>query len=106
MNSTIADLQSKPMGRQVFRILMNTVEKMYPSSGDATDVEVVSNRIMQRMLMDMPLRSLAALSGSMNPTMVEGMVQVANGQLIRGLVNLLRGQRQVKQAAKAQPKTA
>ena len=44
-------------------------------------------RMMQRMISDMPLAKLVMLSdGAMNSGMVEAMVLIANGKLLRGLV--------------------
>lgn len=96
MNSTISDLPTKPLGKLVYKILMNIVEKMYPTKGNASTTHFATNQMMHKMMQEMPLRSLAVMSGSLNPVMVEGILLCANGKLLRGLARLYRGWQLVK----------
>ena len=81
------DMQRTFFGRLIYKMIMRMVTKNNPMGGE--DMDETTARMMQRMVSDMPLAKLVMLSNdTMNPGMVDAMVLIANGKLLRGLVAL------------------
>jgi hypothetical protein len=56
--------------------------------GDNTET---TQRMVERMVEEMPLRSLILFSnGAFSPAMVDSLLQMMNGQLAKGLVGLVK----------------
>ena len=85
----LKDLQRTFFGRLIYKMIMRMITKNNPMGGE--EMDETTARMIQRMIGDMPLAKLVMLSdGAMNPGMVDAMVLIANGKLIRGLVSLNR----------------
>ncbi|MCD6475401.1 MAG: glycoside hydrolase family 3 C-terminal domain-containing protein, partial [Anaerolineaceae bacterium] len=81
----LKDLQRTFFGRLIYNMIMRMIAKNNPMGGE--EMDETTARMMQRMISDMPLVKLVMLSnGAMNPDMVDAMVLIANGKLLRGLI--------------------
>jgi beta-glucosidase len=84
INSTFSDIQDKWLGRLFLRIMRVQIAKTVSGSPDM-------KIIVDNMLLDMPLRFLILMAGNkFTITMGEGLVDMLNGHLIRGLKTIIR----------------
>lgn len=79
VSSTLGDIQDKFLGRQLLSIMR---KQMLKFAGDDPGMALM----MEKMILDMPLRTLAMMSGgSLSMQVVEGLVELMNGHLGKGL---------------------
>lgn len=82
LNSTITDIQDRWLGRQV----LNRIRKQ---SANLVKDDPEMQLMLERIIMDMPLRMIAMMSagsaGGMTTAQVEGLVEMLNGRYWRGL---------------------
>jgi len=79
LDSTLTDIQDKWLGRVLWNMLNKQVKKL---GEDSPDIKIMA----EKMLPDLPLRFLIMLSpGSIKLPQVEGLVEILNGHLIKGL---------------------
>jgi beta-glucosidase len=79
VSSTLGDIQDKFLGRQLLSIMR---KQMLKFAGDDPGMALM----MEKMILDMPLRTLAMMSGgSLSIQVVEGLVELMNGHLVKGL---------------------
>jgi beta-glucosidase len=86
VTTPLGDLRTNLIGRQFFNMMRNNMHKMF--GGDNTET---TQRMVERMVEEMPLRSLILFSnGAFSPAMVDSLLQMMNGQLAKGLVGLVK----------------
>jgi len=80
-NSTVADMEHTWVGR---RIVSKLRKSIMSATNDADTLEM-----MEKVIRDMPLRLLLTYGGNdMTPEMLEGMISMLNGHLIKGFVKM------------------
>ncbi len=89
INSTITDIQDKWFGRLLLKIIRKQSAAMAKDDPDML-------LMVDKMMMDLPLRFLAMMSGGdeggMTVNQVYGMVEILNGHWIKGLRLMLKKQ--------------
>ena len=80
LNSTVGDLKGTLASNMLAKLLAKQM------GGMKNDPEM--DRMMAAMMEDMPLRGLKAFG--MPPLQIEGVLDLANGHLFRGLKNVLK----------------
>lgn len=82
--STLGDVRASFAGRMFYSIIKKNMMKQFSTgSGDGNDD---FTKIIDAMLLDMPLRQLAMLSGdAMTPNVMEGLLEMMNGHYLKGL---------------------
>lgn len=84
INSTITDIRDNWIGR---RIYANFERQIAALGKENPDLQAMA----EKMLPDMPVRFLSMMTkGGMSIVQVKGLVDVLNGNLVRGLPNLLK----------------
>ncbi len=84
INSTITDIQGHWFGRILLVLINHQLEKMGKENADL-------KLMAEKMLMDMPLRSLSMNGGGqITGAMVEAIVDVVNGRVFKGLRKFLK----------------
>jgi beta-glucosidase len=83
INSTMTDIQDKWLGRQLVGYMKKQMDKL---SEDSPDLKLMAEKILP----DMPLRFMTMSTGGMSIAQVEGLVDILNGHLIRGLRLMLK----------------
>lgn len=84
INSTLGDAQHTFTGRILTSAIKRQMQKMLGNDNGVNDMA-------QAMFMEMPIRALGMFSnGALRPLQVEGLVDMMNGKLIRGLRKLRR----------------
>lgn len=84
-NSTIADISTTFIGKQVKKKIAREMMKMFGEMDDSTRLMVES------MVNEMPLRSLTMLGGDQfSEKMMMALIDMLNGKLIRGLVRFYK----------------
>ena len=82
LNSTISDIQDRWLGRRFSNIILKQSDKMAMGDPDL-------KAMIDKMIMDMPLRLISMMSnsggGGMSLTQVEGLVEMLNGHYMKGL---------------------
>ncbi len=82
LNSTITDIQDRWLGRMLRNMILKQSDAL--AQGDP-DLKLM----IDKMIMDMPLRMIAMMSasggGGMSLTQVEGLVDMLNGKYLKGL---------------------
>ena len=77
VNSTLADVRSTFVGRQLNKMVLKQVTKMFPSAGDGEDGMM---RLIRGMMDGMPLRGLMMMSGgALTPKTVHRLLRLMNG---------------------------
>jgi beta-glucosidase len=75
-NSTVGDIRNTPIGKKLEAYIFQQISKTF-SGENASDLRVM----FERMLMEMPLRSLAMFGGhNITPSMIETLVDVLSGK--------------------------
>jgi beta-glucosidase len=80
--STFTDIQDRWLGRRLIALLRSQIDKM---PENAEDVKMMA----QNMLMDAPLHFVTMMEGRFTTNQVEGLVDLLNGKMVRGLIKLL-----------------
>ncbi len=83
-NATLTDIKDTLIGKILCSVVKKSISKM--SGGASADPTTVL--MMERSVMEMPLRSLKMASGMTNKQ-IEGIVALANGHFFRGIGKLL-----------------
>jgi len=85
VSSTFADIQDKWLGRQLLSIMRKNITKM---GDDNADIKLMA----EKMIMDMPLRALCLMAADSGLTLekIEGIVDLLNGHLIKGVSSFLK----------------
>jgi len=81
--STFTDIQDRWLGRKLIAMLRSQIDKM-PENGE--DVKMMA----QNMLMDAPLHFVTMMEGGFTTNQVDGLVDLLNGKVVRGVIRLLR----------------
>ena len=85
MNTPVKDLERTLIGRLLLSILQKQVAEM---TGD--DPESPNALMIQSVIRDIPLRSLARMAGDrLDPKVLEGVLMIANGGFLKGLAAIL-----------------
>jgi len=85
-NSTLKDIQHTKVGQQILKMTKENVTQMMGEG------EEDLNQMVDAMMMDMPLRLLMMLSGgSLTQMMLDGIVNMLNGRMLKGLIQMQRG---------------
>ncbi len=92
-NSLVADLPSKPFGRLIYSYTMGQMERILPISGMKDDRQRKQRLLMRSTVVDLPLRSFATMHDELNPIIVEGMMHLANGHILRAVYKIIQGLR-------------
>ncbi len=88
INSTIRDIQTSLIGRILVRLLGRIAKKM---TKDLSKDSESMKKMIEGMIYDMPLRSLCTMTGGMfSKEKVEYIVIMLNGNVIRGLIGVLK----------------
>ncbi len=82
-NSTLAELRGHPLGRILNRIVQKEVAKMSATNDDI-------GTMIDAMLTESPLRLLAMSGGGFGLAQVDGLVEILNGRLFKGLKLLMQ----------------
>ncbi|EFH83601.1 glycoside hydrolase family 3 domain protein [Ktedonobacter racemifer DSM 44963] len=87
-NSTLGDIKGTLIGRILYRIIINLAMKAN-TDGDL-ERQLATRKMLQRMMAEYPLRSIAISSGGMlTYGMMEGIVMMANRKFFRGVQKML-----------------
>jgi beta-glucosidase len=79
VNSTMTDIQDKWLGRFLYNIMKKQAGKLVKDSPDM-------KLMVDKMLPDLPLRFLTMMApGSVSLAQVEGLVEILNGHLFKGI---------------------
>jgi beta-glucosidase len=85
-NSTLDDIKGTVMGKIIVGQVVKNAAAMTAGMNDQM------KRLVQAMMMDLPLRAIGMMSGgAMTPAMIDGVVDGANGRFLRGLRKLAAG---------------
>jgi len=85
VNSTLADIKDTAIGKQIISQTLESAKSMLGDDGDMA-------RMMQAMLMDMPLRALMMMGGGqMTPLMLDGIVSMLNKKVLKGMFQMFLG---------------
>lgn len=93
-NSAVRDLQATWLGRRALWLVrvFGTKQLAEGAGGSGANGAVNVEKMLDGMLYDMPLRSLAMVSQKhLTPVRVDGLIDILNGHIGRGLRKLLRG---------------
>ncbi len=82
-NSTIGDIKDTAAGKVLGAVTKGVVKKIMRDNPDPTMA-----RMIERSSMEAPLRSLK-MAGGLSNKKVQGLVDLANGQVVKGLRNML-----------------
>lgn len=93
LNSRIDELQHKPLGRIILRLIKKQMDVVLPITGEEGDPQRTQQIMMRQIVFDLPFRSFGIMNEAVNPVMVEGMLDVANGRVLRGIRTFLKGRR-------------
>lgn len=83
ISSTFSDIQDKWVGRQVIKYLHKRLKEM---SADNADLKIMA----EKMLMESPVRMISTMDGSMTTSQLNGLVDLLNGHVFKGLIKLLK----------------
>jgi beta-glucosidase len=83
ISSTFSDIQDKWVGRQVIKYVHKRLEEM---SADNADLKIMA----EKMLMESPIRMVSSMDGSMTTSQLNGLVDLLNGHLFRGIIKFLK----------------
>ena len=87
INSTLGELKITFIGRKILDGVRKEMSKVFGDEGDDSMALMVES-----MVEEMPLRSLVALSnGEMNNAKAEGLLDLMNKKIFRGIVKLIKG---------------
>ncbi|MGD8245357.1 MAG: glycoside hydrolase family 3 C-terminal domain-containing protein [Anaerolineae bacterium] len=87
INTPIADIEHSFIGRQLSRVIQRQAQKTIGGGPDSPNA-----RVMQAVVSEAPLRTMM-LGDQLNRGMVDGLLMMINGKLLKGLVHLLRNRR-------------
>lgn len=91
-NSTVEELSKTAIGKTLLNSL-NIMMKL-----NASKTEKKSDPMMERMLMEMPLRGISMMSeGKFDRKKVQSILDVANGKMIRGMRDLIASFRKIEE---------
>jgi beta-glucosidase len=77
INSTLDEIKYAPVGRQFLQVVTQQMAATFGGDGVGADIRIM----MERMMMDAPLRSLCTMSGgALTPPMIDALVDVLNGK--------------------------
>lgn len=92
LNSTLSEIKSTFIGRQIFAAVLRNMQAMVPADTDPT-----LSKMMSEVVADMPLRQLVTFSGGkLTFELMAGLLAIMNGRLGRGLLQLARSLRRRK----------
>lgn len=96
-NSTLGELRTTFIGRQLYAGVRRNMRRMAPPDADAA-----VGRMLDAVVAEMPLRQLAMFSGGrLDASLLAGLLSLMNGRRWRGLCEILaalRGQRRARRA--------
>ena len=72
---------------------MGQMERILPISGMKDDRQRKQRLLMRSTVVDLPLRSFATMHDELNPIIVEGMMHLANGHILRAVYKIIQGLR-------------
>ncbi len=88
INSTVKDIQTSFIGRLLVKLLEGYAKKIMK---DMTKDGDSMKKMIEGMIYDMPLRSLSTMTGGMfTHEKVESIVTMLNGNVIKGLIGVLK----------------
>ncbi len=88
VNSTISEVQDTLIGRILSKTIASSAAKMFSNDPEAMKT---MKPMIDAMIPDMPLRALAMMSGGMlNITKAEGLVDLINSNVFKGLGKLIK----------------
>ena len=88
INTPVSEMQDSFVGRHLAKAMRNQVRQMAAEDPDSPNALT-----MRATVEDAPLRIMMMQAGGLNRGMVEGLLILANGKLLRGLVQLLRSRK-------------
>ncbi|MBM3137559.1 MAG: glycosyl hydrolase [Chloroflexi bacterium] len=92
VNTPIVDMCETPLGRVLSKYMQKEIRKLVAGFEDSPNA-----LMMKQMTMEGPLRLLLMSAGShINRGMMEGLLMMINGQLLRGLSHLLKARKALK----------
>lgn len=83
ISSTFSDIQDKWVGRQVIKYVHKRLKEM---SADNADLKIMA----EKMLMESPVRMISTMDGSMTTSQLNGLVDLLNGHVFKGLIKFLK----------------
>lgn len=85
ISSTFADIQDKWLGRKLLDMMRKNIDKM---GEENADIKIMA----EKMIMDMPLRFLCLMAADSGLTLekIEGIVDLLNGRVVRGVGSFLK----------------
>jgi len=87
--STVGDLESTALGRRVQRVLLSTLRRQIAG---AVEADPAAAAMMERVVMEMPLRNLVTMSGGrLTWRALDSLLDALNGRWGRLLRRLVRG---------------
>lgn len=88
----LGDIQRTFWGKKVYDMIMKSVLKNSPFGSGGEDDGL--STMLERMMAEMPLINMGMFSnGAMSEEMIEGLVEIANGKIFKGLAKVRRAQK-------------
>jgi beta-glucosidase len=83
--SSLQDIKDTFIGKKMLKTMRKQMQEMFKDNTDPT-----ISRMIEAMMMDMPLRSLKMMSqGALDSKKIDGIVALANGKFITGIKKML-----------------
>jgi beta-glucosidase len=87
LNTPLGELSESFIGRQLLKVMINQMDTIVRDDPDSPTA-----LLMRSMVPSMPLRLITMMGGDVfNREMADGLLEMMNGRLFRGLKNLLIG---------------
>lgn len=83
ISSTFSDIQDKWVGRLLVKYVHKRLKEM---SADNADLKIMA----EKMLMESPVRMISTMDGSMTTSQLNGLVDLLNGHVFKGLIKFLK----------------
>ena len=91
ISTPLGDIQRTFWGKKVYGQIMKSVLKNSPFGGGEDDG---MSTMLERMMAEMPLINMGMFSnGAMSEEMVEGLADIANGKIFKGIAKVRRAQK-------------
>ncbi|WP_253200724.1 glycoside hydrolase family 3 C-terminal domain-containing protein [Clostridium sp. CF012] len=89
INSTLGDIRVHWIGRMMNKQIEKSVKKIFSSGQPNSEDDIV--KMIDAMLVDMPLRQLGMMSqGALSVKIIEGLIDIMNGHILKGLRGLMK----------------
>lgn len=92
-DTPVGDLRLKPWGQRIYDNIMVGFDKANAASRGPDGKYPPQVMMMRQVIEDMPLGKLLMFNPGMSPTLVEGMLLMANGSLLKGALKLFQARR-------------